>query len=637
MQKRQERKNLILLIIFILKMANTLKMEEYSSTQLKVEDNEKKLWSSLLRQIDMESYFEFAFIIGDIRQDFLFDLLEVELQKCVLLNGNYSVNYDLDNYFNNFISIIFMPNNLLRTQEHIETYIKNLGVKLDLRRFSRLIFVQQEKNFKAENLEKIKMLLKMCKFYKFLNVIVLREDFASGLIFYTYKAFPTFELVINSYNNSLQRELYPCKMDNVYGAIVRTLPDQVMPRSVVYTDSQGRLRVTGYIAQFIRMYGKYINSTIKYPDNLVAGDVLFYRDFINWTQMNLLDIPCSITPMAADGTSKLMSYMYEVLNWCLMMPVEQPLTYKHFLKEYLSIYTIIGIIIMYSIFNTLLITSMRLMSLKEKQKSSLNLADILANPQIILGHLGSSFSLHPHPAISLRFIYISLFLSGLLYTTTFSVQLNAFLTSPPIQQINSLDDMLKYNRKILAASNEYKTLLKLSGTTFLPYLSLFHIIDSYKEFSEIRGSFNNAYSYPVTSSVWHVYETQQKLFSKPLFRRSNLCFVNLDIMGFILPPNSLHKQKLDTLITRVRDMGFVRHWLENNFYDLVNIGKMSLSDVSASPDPTTYIRTKDFYFILKTMLKTFSLSFVIFLIENLWFYRSSIFRLLCFKPKIISK
>ncbi|XP_037828654.1 uncharacterized protein LOC119616369 [Lucilia sericata] len=635
MYKRLQRKTSSLLLIFILKLTVSLVIEEYSPIAISRQENQKQLWSSVLRQIDMEAYFDYALIVGEIQQEFLLDLLEVELKKCVLLNGNFTVNYDLDIFVNNFISIVFIPKNLLKEKENIEPFIRDLGDKLDLKRFTRLIFVEQQVTVKeSENATKI--LLQMCKLYKFLNVIVVFKDFPNSQMYYSYNAFPYFEVVKNNYNNqSFSGELYPSKMNNVYGEIVRTIPDQIMPRSVVYTDAKGQLRVTGYIAQFIRMYGKYINCTIKYPDNLVAGEVLFYRDFFNWTKMDLLDIPCSITPMAGDNTSKLMSYMYEVLNWCLMMPVEQPLTYQDFLKDNINIYTIVGILIMNTIFTSLLMTSKRLLCLSRKQKFSWNLADILANPQVILGHLGSSFSLHPHPILSLRIIYVSLFLSGLLYTTTFSVQLNAFLTHPSVQQINSLDDMLKYKRKILAAQNEYKTLLKLSGSTFLPYLSLFHIIDSYKEFSEIRGSFNTAYSYPVTSSVWHVYQTQQQLFSKPLFRRTDLCFVNLDIMGFILPPNSLHKLKLDTLITRVRDMGFVHHWLQNNFYDLVKIGKMSLSDISVNAEHISYIQAKDFYYVLFTMLKAFGVSLAIFLIEIFWFYRYSILRLLYLKPIII--
>lgn len=634
MSQRQERKNIILLVIFILKLVNTLELEEYSATHLRKLDKEKKLWTSVLRQIDIESVYDYALIVGDIEQEFLLDLLEVKLEKSVILNGNYKIHYDLDIYFRNVITIVFIPNYVLQKKEDTEMFIQELGEKLNLKRFTRVLFIQQQQIITEENKTTMKMLLKLCKFYKFLNVIVMSKDFGSTHIFYTYKAFPSFELVTNVYDESFSSEFYPNKMDNIYGAVVRSIPDQIMPRSVVYTDSKGRLSVTGYIAQFIRMYGKYINGTIKYPDDMVAGEVLFYRDFINWTQMNLLDVPCSITPMVGGPTGKLMSYMYEVLSWCLMMPVEQPLTYKHFLQNYLNLYVLLGIFIMYTIFTTLLMTSQRLMIKSKNEKFSWNLADILTNPQIILGHLGASFSLHPHPALSLRFIYVALFLSGLLYTTTFSVELNAFLTRPPVQEIKSLNDMMKNNRKILAASNEYNTLLKLSGNTFLPYLSLFHIVDTYKEFSETRGSFNSAYSYPVTSSVWYVYNTQQRLFSRPLFRRSNICFVNLDIMAFILPPNSLHKEKLDTLITRIRDMGFMNFWLRNNFYDLVNIGKMSLKDISIT-DPQKLISTKDFYFILLTLTKAVSFSLAVFLMENLWHYRYCMLNLRCFKPKII--
>lgn len=635
MYKRKSRKNfnIILYIIIILQSVNTYKIEEFVYNLRRLHENDKKIWSSLLRKLDKEAIYEYVLIVGDIQQHsaFLLNIIEVELAKSILLNQNDLIHYKLDNYSSNFICIVYMPCDLFeRDHNHVEAYVKRLGEKLDLQRFKRLLMVQKQCGLKEKEMNaNIALLLELFKIHKFLNVVVILSDFAVTRRYYAFKAYPTFELVLRTFNETSAALMFPLKMNNVYGAIVRTIPDQVLPRSVVYKDSMGRVQVTGYIAQFLRMYAKYINSTLKYNEDLAPGNVLFYRDFIKWTEMDLLDIPCSITPMLAGNTTKLMSYMYEVLNWCLMMPVEEPQTYKDFLHEYFNLSFILIVFVMNGIFTSLLFCSQLLMkSRKKRVKFYWSIADIIANAQVILGHLGSSFILQTHPSLSLRIIYVSLFVSGLLYTTTFSVKLNAFLTRPPALEISTLDDMLKYKKVILAASNEYKTLLKLSGETFLPYLSLFKIVESYKEFSDIRSSFNTCCSYPVTSSVWHVYETQQKLFTKPRFRRTQLCFVSLDIMGFILPSNSLHKHKLDTLITRVRDMGFMQYWLENSFYDLVKIGKMSLTDISTKLPQNSYILIGDFYFILSVMLKALAFSSAIFLIETVWHNRRRIFKCL---------
>ncbi|XP_061401815.1 uncharacterized protein LOC133337621, partial [Musca vetustissima] len=560
--------------------------------------------------MDQEEKFEIALLVGEFKRDYMEILLEVELNKSILINGDLQYkDFDMDNVNSLFITIALLPSYM-----EISEFAEIMANILDLRRSNRIIVIMEGKQGDAAaSSEDVELLFRHFIYYKMLNVIVVMFDFSHTQLIYTFRIYPEFLLEVKNFDTV--PKLFPSKMDNVYGRVLRTIPDQVMPRSVVYIDENGNLQVTGYITQFIRMFSKYINSTLKFPDDMIPGNTLFYRDFVNWTQMDLLDLPCSITPLMSDETVLRMSYTYEVLSWCLMIPEEEPLSYQDFLKGFLTLQILLGIFIMDVIFTTLLTLSQQLMHYKRYHTFDVNLTNILINPQVILAHLGSSFKLNAYPGLSLRIIYISLFISGLLYTTAFSVQLNAFLTRPTVQSITSLDDMLKYKLTILAADNEFTTLMKLSGNHFVPYLSLFQVIDSYKDFADLRTSFNRSYAYPVTSSVWHVYDTRQKLFTKPMFRRTDICFKSLDLMGFVLPRNSLYKQKLDILIMRVSDMGLINYWLKNNFYDLVKVGKFTFDDLSSSEYVTSYIKMEDFHYVVISLMKAFSLSLVVFLME----------------------
>ncbi|XP_019892076.2 uncharacterized protein LOC101887372 [Musca domestica] len=622
----EKRKNVIFIIILTLQNVSTMQLYEILQHNVALAQAEQELWLKLLRQIDQEENFEIALVVGEMKKDFLEILLELQLDKSVLINEDFDEDFNMDSMNSKFITIAVLP----MTME-ISEFTESLANKLDLRRNNPVIVILEQHRGNVEQND-IELLFRQFIFYKMLNVLVLLQDFAMTQMLYTFKVFPEFKLQIQKLENF--ENLLPSKMDNVYGKVLRTIPDQVMPRSVVYTDECGKLQVTGYIAQFIRMFARYINSTLKFPDDMIPGNTLFYRDFVNWTQMELLDLPCSITPLMSGETVSRMSYTYEVLSWCLMIPEEDPLTYQDFLKGFLTLQMLVGIFVMDVIFTTLLTLSQQLMYYRKYHTFDVEISNILINPQVILAHLGSSFKLNAYPGLSLRIIYVALFVSGLLYTTAFSVQLNAFLTRPTVQSITSLEDMLKYRITILTAKNEYTTLMKLSGDHFIPYLSLFKVIESYTEFADMRTAFNRSYAYPVTSSVWHVYATRQKLFSQPMFRRTDACFKSLDLMAFVLPRNSIYKQKLDILIARVSDMGLISFWLKNNFYDLVKIGKFSFEDLSKSEAVTSYIKMEDFYYVVTSLIKAFSFSFIVFVMELSWFYGSVIVRIKFCKVRI---
>ncbi|XP_073817358.1 uncharacterized protein [Musca autumnalis] len=587
-------------------------------------ESQRELWLRLLKQMDQEKDFTIAlFVVRQMDMDFLDILMDVELGKSVIINVDLRESINLNCTNSDFITIVDMPVDVA-----LDEFVETIADSLDLRRSNRIIVIlnKDEGNVDVNHVE---ILFRNFIYYKMLNVIAVLQDFVENRFIYTFQVYPEFMLQIKKFENTTH--LFPNKVNNVYGKELRTIPDQVMPRSVVYTDDRGQLQVTGYITEFINMFAKYINSTLIYPEDMIPGNTLFYRDFVNWTQMDLLDIPCSITPLMGGETTPLMSYTYEVLNWCLMIPEEEPLSYQDFLKGFLTLQILLGIFVMDVIFTILLTLSQQLMHYRKYHTIAVDLTNILINPQVILAHLGSSFKLHAYPGLSLRIIYVAMFISGLLYTTAFSVQLNAFLTRPTVHSITTLDDMLKYKLKILAAKDEYTTLMKLSGDDFIPYLSLFKIIDSYKDFADMRTAFNRTYAYPVTSSVWYVYATRQKLFTQPMFHRTDICFKSMDLMAFVLPRNSLYKEHLDTLIIRATDMGLLSYWLQNSFYGLVKIGTLTFEDLSNSEDAASYIKMEDFIYVVLSLTKAFSLSFVIFALELAWFYRSLILKMGCYQ------
>uniref|UniRef100_A0A1I8PRF7 Ionotropic glutamate receptor C-terminal domain-containing protein n=1 Tax=Stomoxys calcitrans TaxID=35570 RepID=A0A1I8PRF7_STOCA len=579
---------------------------------------QQELWTYLLSHIEKEEHYEWTLMVGEGEVNFLYNLLWLQMEKSLLINQNYVENFNLHLRNTNFITIAIMP------EMQLNDFASLMADKLDLLRSNRLIIIYNKKSTDGKQLLALEKLFQYFIHYKMLNVAVLLEDFALTRLIYTFEMYPKFQIQAQDLGNkTIKRPLFPSKVDNIYGQVLRTIPDQIMPRSVVYFDARNRMQVTGYVTQFVRMFGKYINSTLTFPETMIPGSTLFYRDFVNWTQLDLLDIPCSITPMAVGNTTRLMSQIFEVLSWCLMIPVEQPETYQDFLRRFLTLKTIVGLFLMDLVYTTLLTLATYVNDWKHRGIYKWNWVNICLNPQVILAHLGCSFHAAFSSAASLRIIYICLFVSGLLSTTLFTVQMNAFLTKPSVRTISSLDDMLKQRVNILASEQEFHALMNISGNTFEPYLSLFHLVDTYDEFADIRSSFNTSYAYPVTSSVWYVYDARQKLAAKRLFRHTNICLKSLDPMAFVLPRNSWYKPKVDTLILRVQEMGLLNYWLENNFHELVRSHLVTLKDLPDSKQEDGAIKVRDFY-VVKTMMKAFGVCLVVFVFEIIWFNRMAI-------------
>ncbi|XP_037828655.1 uncharacterized protein LOC119616370 [Lucilia sericata] len=279
--------------------------------------------------------------------------------------------------------------------------------------------------------------------------------------------------------------------------------------SITYWHEEYAKDLLKILADILRF--KRYNKMV-FPLNITVGESLFYEDIYKLTQQELIDIPAS------------------------------------------------------------LILSTKLWSLHKKLRSyTIRFNDILMNLNIVSGMFGGSFKLLPNPSKSLRLLYISTFLSGLTYTIILSTRMQVFLTYPYTYRIKSLKDLSFYNLRVLIPKNDYLYMMQYYNFSSERMSIIFKVAQNYKEFSQAQSSLNTSYAYPISSSLWFMYNALQTYRNKPIFRLTRMCFPNTSLMTFVLPPDSLFMDSLNRLITRARDMGLLEFWLKTSYIDLVKM------------------------------------------------------------------
>ncbi|XP_037943855.1 uncharacterized protein LOC119676674 [Teleopsis dalmanni] len=458
--------------------------------------------------------------------------------------------------------------------------LQNLAQNLERLRQAHIIFIYTGGDSQAPNISELfEPLFEFCRNNSMINAIAIFPHFVESQQFYSYSEYPKFNIE-TKYFPSNATKIFPERMQNLKGHEIVTLPDQISPRTILYQTASGEKLLTGYVAKMTELFAHKLNGTLTYSlhYNLTLGKSIFYRDFTNFTRNGTVELPTSISNPGKNQSYDQFTYPFELANFCLMVPVELEETYIDFFLKLLHWTRVLGVLIIVEVFSIFFVVCHKLLKVNSNQPFVLHCLDLFFHPHALSGILGFSFFLHPRPLLSLRLLYIVLFVVGLIATTFFNVELNAFLTTPSAKKpIRSLDDIKTSNLKILMGNDEFNNLLPNIREN---YRSCFELVNKFEEYSVVRDSLNTKYAYPVTTSKWYVFEAQQRLFERPLFRLTKICFEPLMHLGYILAPDSIFKEPLQQFILRVQDLGLDKYWLGRSFYDLAAIGNMSFKDLS---------------------------------------------------------
>ncbi|XP_022229763.2 LOW QUALITY PROTEIN: uncharacterized protein LOC111079067 [Drosophila obscura] len=446
----------------------------------------------------------------------------------------------------------------------------------DIRYTPTIIMTQSDTNLSA--------LFEDCRSHKMLNVLALKDSDREFV--YSYRAFPRLQVVKRRVLH-IRRYVEP-QVKNMEGYQINVLPDNIMPRSVVYRDAQGRRRMTGYLAHLIRNFVGTLNATMHICwDYVPEEETTNMKTVVGRSKDGSVDIPLVVTSL---GECWYDNVVMEMSSWFLILPMEANIPRAH-LFYIIKVHKLIPIVLL------LALVLSNVQRLEAGLAPSVSLGIIW--DYVLRGFLAQPFVLPYGLSPRLMLIYGLLFLHTMTISNIFNVNLESGLVHPPIdRQILSFQDMRLGNLKILVIPAEFTFINKTLGAEqFGKIVDIFEITNSSKIFQLMRSSLNPAYAYPITTTLWPLLQLSQARLTRPIFRRSReIEFSPVMILALPLPRNSIYLQAFSNFVLNAQASGLYRYWFRKTFNELICMHKINYN-VDNSTQPYQDLMWKDFYFI----------------------------------------
>uniref|UniRef100_A0A1I8NEM1 Ionotropic glutamate receptor C-terminal domain-containing protein n=1 Tax=Musca domestica TaxID=7370 RepID=A0A1I8NEM1_MUSDO len=412
-----------------------------------------------------------------------------------------------------------------------------------------LIAKQQERN------DYIRKILQFSVENKALNTMVVKESFVELREIFLPQIYPKFKMKRMVIENMAGFEFYPDPVKNMHQYQLQVAIVNASYRAYISKMFENHVHLSGYLGSIFTEFARKHNATIK-KLNMTLGHEHYYlnKDIHNIIEDEsyemLAEISVDIFKLNID-----FSTMYDFLDWCLMVPMEQPLeAYEYYILTFENKILVVMLILLFLLSVLLGITS-------SSRGMEFSISNLFVNINVFNGLLGQSFKMEPTPT-----------------TIPFVTYLQTLKATPTLKNpILTLDDMREANLKFALIKEEedlIKTQYLLSG-----YETVCQSMEA-DEFYHRRNGFDTQYAYTVPSDRWNVYKEQQRYFLKPKFRMTGICFAKMVGVTIPLQLNSPYKNAIDAMIGRLNEGGIIEYWKSLAFWEAVKKKEMSLIDTS---------------------------------------------------------
>ncbi|XP_054081224.1 uncharacterized protein LOC128919831 [Zeugodacus cucurbitae] len=446
--------------------------------------------------------------------------------------------------------------------------LRALWQRLQRNRKSRLILLFDDISSEAY----IKRILKYCAYQSAINVIGLQPIMAvEERSYWTLQIFPK-QRTVRLHFPTNYGELFPRHMENMHGHALRVIENAWYPLIYNFTPKQGPPMLSGYVGRALLEYARYHNATISAPLVMRQRGFLF-PESSDILGNNSADIGL-LVPIQIRDSRLSYSMVVHFMDWCMMIPVEKPLPRYTFYYQTVDLI----VVIVFCISLTLISIMLAILSYRNRrQQIELRFADIFIT-SVLQRLLGTPFQAQRHITTLHKFISIIISLAGVIISTGYSTYLQSFTVSAPVGTLmNTVDDVLKNGIQIaLGTSNLYWVEQEKRFTEILQNYTFF---SNFTDLLMLRDTLDTRYAFPVTD-MWEIYHEQQKYFTKPLFRISNLCFGKNLPMTFIFQANSIYPPSINKFMGRLLEAGLIRFWLQHSFVELVAMDVIKLDDIN---------------------------------------------------------
>ncbi|XP_032573033.1 uncharacterized protein LOC6618824 [Drosophila sechellia] len=532
--------------------------------------------NSILVSLRLELSFETLLILrGSGGNDFCWEHFDLDRYPHLNFNANQSI------YLKGGVSRKILALVCLDSAEETEVVMKALGENLmDMRGTPILLLVGLEAN--------ISSLFEGCFSHQMLNVLALST--LNPKFVYSYRAFPFFKVVRRRI--SQVDRFFGAQVKDLQGYPIATVPYNLLPRSVIYKDGEGRRQMTGYLTHFYRNFARSLNASLLVRWDLVPEDetpsieatAALLRD-------GLVDFPLVLTTLAPEPFYP--SHVGEITSWFLMLPVEPDVSPSSLYFNLKGWQYFLGLMIILAL---LLVNAHRLQS--GQGLLTLRCGNILGD-HVLRAILAQSFVMPSRLSFSRTLLYSLLMMAGLIVSTFYSANLATLLVHPPAAfRILSYDDLRRARGKILISQQELPTLNDSVGREVLERnLDTFEVTPSVVDFLAHRNELNTSFAYPVTNTLWPFLQLKQIRMHRPLFRRSNeITFTRFMPVTMPMARNSIYRDVFNTYLSRTLASGLYDLWFRRSYQEAVAVGKLNYT---VDPAPSLYhdLVWEDLYYV----------------------------------------
>ncbi|XP_016947799.1 uncharacterized protein LOC108023062 [Drosophila biarmipes] len=426
------------------------------------------------------------------------------------------------------------------------------------------------------------------------------------LYFYRYNSYPTFKTEQLPLQSSI---IFDREFPNMQGHPLIVMPDQWLPRSILYADRRtGKQVLAGSVGRFIHVLAWKLNATLQLAPTVTSGRFLHAADLQKLGKSMCIDVPASMSMVERGEQLARTSYPLELTHICLMIPVAQeiPLRDIYFLLSSVSnMLLAVGIVFTYGLVFSLI---------RKINNRDVHLADFLLNDRALRGILGQSFRMPSPRSSSSRWIYVVLGIVGLNVSSIFEAALETMMAHPPREfQARSFSDLQRTRIPLVTTEDDLHTLVDLHLTLLVVNVSEYH---------HLRNGRNSSNSYFASRLHWTLFSEQQKRFSRELFIYSmDACLWSLALFSFQWPQSSLFADPVSKLILDVRANGLYQFWVGMHHFDMTEAGLASMEDPSLRRNEvmeTSALQLVDLQWVWLAYGTLLGIALLIFLLEVSW-------------------
>ncbi|XP_055904984.1 uncharacterized protein LOC129940619 [Eupeodes corollae] len=434
-------------------------------------------------------------------------------------------------------------------------------------RTSRIIYI-------LSNEKLVKNVFKFCWNTGMINALAILGDFKNSSIFYSFTIFPAFVVEQNIWIQGDQdSKIFPNRLRNLNGYTLPIFIGGPKHTMIVTRNKYGHTVLKGFLGHLFEALLTKHNATLNSSNfDLSLPSQVILKLVLN----NTIEISAAATYPEIPMDS--FTYPYDLVDWCIMLPVEARMSIS---KVFMIIFegnTFIIIIGMMVIFSALLEWATTITSTRYN-----SLLNYFFNDSIFRGILGQSFTEEKTKAsITIKLIYLLVFLLGLNVITLYGAFLQTYSTHPPSEpRIQSFDDLLASKLKVYSLKQEVNRLVQSDEQFRTKYYGIFLFEKNFSNYAKLEFSFDTKYAYVLTNIKWIIIDHRQKTYSQPIFRLpKGMCLFRNIPMAFPIYENSIFKDIMNFLLLEIQSAGLMDFWKRRTFYELVEAGKLKLNDLT---------------------------------------------------------